>query len=72
MTVQELIKGKEFMDIFIYIANDIYKYTGDYKGVFEYYESEWTGDEIEELLVYCDKKDLLDCQDYKKSNNIFN
>jgi hypothetical protein len=49
------------MDIFIYITNDIYKYTGDYKGVFEYYENELTEDEIEELLAYCDKKDLLDC-----------
>jgi hypothetical protein len=61
MTAKELIEGKEFMDIFIYITNDIYKYTGDYKGVFEYYENELTEDKIEELLAYCDKKDLLDC-----------
>ena len=68
---EELIKDKEFIDQFILVTNEIYKYTGDYKGVFEYYENEFIEDEIEELLVYCEKYDLLEDQDYKTRNNIF-
>lgn len=63
MTVQELIKGKEFFDEFILVANETYMYTGDYKGVFEYFENdenELTEDDIGELLVYCEKYDLLE------------
>ena len=60
MTIQELIKGKEFFDEFILVANETYMYAGDYKGVFEYWEDKLTEDEIEELLVYCEKYDLLE------------
>ena len=61
MTIKELIIGKEFIDRFILVANEVYRWTGDYRGVFEYYEEgELTEDEIGDLLVYCDKYDLLE------------
>jgi hypothetical protein len=47
------------MDKFVHISNEIYKWTGDYKDVFEYFQPDLDGDEIEKLLDYCDRKNLL-------------
>ncbi len=60
MIIQELIIDKEFINRFASVANEIYKYTGDYKDVFEYYEKELAENEIEELLIYCEENNLLE------------
>jgi hypothetical protein len=56
----KLIKGIDFINSFASVANEIYKYTGDYKEVFEHYEGELTEDEIEQLFKYCEKNNLLE------------
>jgi hypothetical protein len=60
MKAKELIEGREFMDKFIHVSNEIYKWSGDYKDVFEYFQPDLDGDEIEKLLDYCDRKNLLE------------
>jgi len=58
-SLQQYINDKAFMKSFIANAEESHKLFGDFKSVYDVYEGELTEKEVNDLLQYCDKNDLI-------------